>query len=208
MPNIIIILQKMLGTLILITFINITEVKPPREFDGDVLFLIDSSTDVSDVDYKKQNKFAVELVKHLDIAPGKTRVGVLVYSVSPSLQIALGAQTSMDRFEQEMEDLPKLSGERRVDRALASAFLTLSSGRLSVPRIAVLLMAGNSATGSESLSKSVKKLLRAGVEIYVVPIGTKVNLRKLRPLVAKPNDVFPVKSFEKGRQIHLKRDYA
>lgn len=175
--------------------------KPSREFDGDVLFLIDSSTDVNDVDYRKQKNFVVEITKSLPIARDKTRVGVLVYSVSPSLQIAVGTQTSVSAFEQEMEDLPKLSGERRVDRALASASVILSSGRLSVPRIAVLLMAGNPARGSELLSKSVETLLKAGVETYVVPIGRRINLRKLRSLVAKPHDIFPVKSFDNLQHV-------
>lgn len=170
--------------------------KQGRRFDGEVLFLIDSSTDVSELNYRRQKSFVVEMAKYLNTEPAKTRVGALVYSDSPSLQVSLGAQTSMDVFKQKVEHLPKFAGKRRVDKALSAASVVLSKARPSVPRIAVLLISGNQAEGEDFFSRSIEESLIAGIETYIVTIGSQVNLQKLRSLVAKPDDIFPVKTFD------------
>ena len=54
-------------------------------FQADVLFIMDSSRDVSRTDYKKQKDFVVSLVKYLRLSPYGTRAALLTYGYTATL---------------------------------------------------------------------------------------------------------------------------
>ena len=54
-------------------------------FQADVLFIMDSSRDVSRADYKKQKDFLVSLVKYLRLSPDETRAALLTYGYTATL---------------------------------------------------------------------------------------------------------------------------
>lgn len=166
------------------------------EFAADIVFIVDSSSEVSRENYNKEKGFIKSLAKTLNLAPGKTRGSVVIYSGVASLEIRFNAYSNSTAFDEAVDDLPYLGSLRRMDLGLREGADAMKDARPDVPKVVVLLTAGRQSLSSNLLPQSVKPLQDLGANIYVVAIGSQPDDQELRPVVKEPGDVLKVSTFD------------
>lgn len=157
---------------------------------------MDSSSEVSRENYNKEKGFIKSLAKTLNLAPGKTRGSVVIYSGVASLEIRFNAYSNSTAFDEAVDDLPYLGSLRRMDLGLREGGDAMKDARPDVPKVVVLLTAGRQSLSSNLLPQSVKPLQDLGANIYVVAIGSQPDDQELRPVVKEPGDVLKVSTFD------------
>lgn len=166
------------------------------EFAADIVFIVDSSSEVSRENYNKEKGFIKSLAKTLNLAPGKTRGSVVIYGGVASLEIRFNAYSNSTAFDEAVDDLPYLGSLRRMDLGLREGADAMKDARPDVPKVVVLLTAGRQSLSSNLLPQSVKPLQDLGANIYVVAIGSQPDDQELRPVVKEPGDVLKVSTFD------------
>lgn len=92
---------------------------------ADLVFLIDSSSKVTSVNYTKMKGFVSEIAKTFDISPLNSRVAVISYSDSARTDIYFTDHSDWQSLKRTVDDLDHLVGGRRIDRALRRAYWDL-----------------------------------------------------------------------------------
>lgn len=80
-------------------------------FEADVLFIMDSSRDVSRADYKKQKDFVVSLVKYLRLSPDETRAALLTYGYTATLVANYGSYHNTSLFANAVKRASYIGGK-------------------------------------------------------------------------------------------------
>lgn len=169
-------------------------VRPMMEFTADIVFIVDSSLEVNRENYNKEKGFVKTLAKTLNLAPGKSRGSVIIYSNVASLAIKFSSNSTT--FEKAVDDLPYLGSLRRMDLGLQEGAEVMKDARPGVPKVVVLLTAGRQSVSRNLLPQSVKPLKDLGATVFVVAIGSRPDDQELRPVVEEPDDVLRVSTFD------------
>lgn len=154
----------------------------------EVLFLIDSSSDVTPADFQLQKLFVKTLFFHFNISQTQSRGAAVIYAADP---YAIAGFSDVG-FSSKVERARLLGTPRRIDKALEyGALLFKTSGRKG-PKIIVLLTAGKSSVGSKPLKEAIRPLRNIGVQTFVVSLGEGSRSRDHVSLVDTPDDVYEV----------------
>lgn len=158
--------------------------------------MMDSSTGVRSLTHQQQKDFIKAMARQLNIAPKQSRAALLLYSTSSSVIGDLDSFPNLQSFETAVNGAPHLGGLRRIDQALEAAARILSSGRDSVPKLAILLTTGRQAEvpGITPLDVASQSLRDVNARAYVIAIGKDPDVRELRLIVEEPSDVVSVSS--------------
>lgn len=82
----------------------------PCGFQGDVLFIMDSSAEVSRGDYAKEKDFVESLASFLRLSPGGTRAAVLTYGYTATLVANYDSYDTLTPFKNAVQRAPYISG--------------------------------------------------------------------------------------------------
>lgn len=107
----------------------------PYDFDADVIFMLDSSSRVTPQDFTKEKEFVKLIARYLNIAPGKSRGSVIVFSTNANPLLSFDGYSSMSEFNIVIDRAPQLSGKRRIDRAFGAAATLFQNARPSVRKV-------------------------------------------------------------------------
>ena len=144
-----------------------------------VLFVIDSSAEVTSFNFGQEKEFIKSLINQLNIYPADSgsRVGIMVYSDGPTMVLDFQNQESKSSLETIIDNLPHLRGARRIDRALKAATDALRDIDADHPKFVVLVAGGRQTDepGSQTFSAAVNPLHRTGTKIHVMAVGDKVD---------------------------------
>ena len=164
-----------------------------------VLFVIDSSAEVTPSNFGLEKEFVKSLISQLNIYPADSgsRVGIMVYSDGPTMVLDFQNQESKTSLETIIDELPHLRGARRIDRALKSATDALGDIDADHPKFVVLVAAGRQTDepGSQTFSAAVKPLYRTGTKIHVMAVGDKVDPSYFQGEDRNESSVISVPSF-------------
>ena len=83
-----------------------------------MIFAVHSSDSLSPLNYRKEKEFVKRVATTLNIAPGKSRVGLILYSNFATVSAELGDKSTLELFNNLVDGLPHKSGKTRIDRAL------------------------------------------------------------------------------------------
>lgn len=171
-----------------------TEEPPPRttNVNADIIFLMDSSQTITEEAYRKEKFFVKAMAKHLNVSPGKSRAALITYG-STAFTVDTFGNT---RFDDSVDRARSMTGERRIDQALLQAVQLLSSARPSVPKLVVLLTAGNQQSGTQSPEDAARRIQSRGGKSFVVMVGREPDENEFYKIVDKPPDAFRVPSFD------------
>ena len=169
----------------------------PADLFADIVFLVDSSDDVTNDAFLREKYFVKQLARSLNIAPGKSRAALLTYSTNPQSSFNLEKYDTIARFEKGVDSVPYIGGTRRIDKALHAAANVLLEARPTALKIVVLLTTGKQTEDSDTktLEEAVRPLQALGAMLYAVPIGKEPDVQELRQvfddvvLVATPTDL-------------------
>lgn len=165
----------------------------------DVIFALDSSDSVGDVDYVKQADFVKDIVRTFDISPNKTRVGSILYSDQIEQMFNLEDHTSVHSVRKALDKLGMTAGSNRVDLAMKHILtkgFRRSTSRDDAAHVGVIITA--SPSRYLELSKHMnKRATHVGVEYIAIGVGTKVDAEELQVVAgADKQHIFQVDSFE------------
>lgn len=160
---------------------------------ADIVFIVDSSFDVSVENYQKEKEFVKSLVKTLYLAPGKSRGSVII---SDRIVIRLDDHSNSTTFDAAVDDLRYSASLRRMDLGLQQSVAALRDARPGIPTVVILLTAGRQNSSRYRLGESVKPLKNLGSKVFVVSIGSRPDDQELLPVVERPNDIIRVSAFD------------
>ena len=147
--------------------------------------------------FDKEKGFIKDLSAALNLSPLGSRVAIILYASYPRLAIRLGIFETPESLASGLDGLTRITGLRRMDRALEYASVSFDNNRPeSVRKIVVLLTSGQQAGGGKPLADAVQPLKTIDAETYVVAIGSQVSESELRPVVTRKKDIIQVSSFD------------
>lgn len=115
----------------------------PDNFPGaDVLFLVDSSSGVSQYDYEKEKELIKALTKALNSPGANSRTAFITYGNRPRVVYELDNDMSTDTVRRAIDSAQAMGGGRRTDRALDEGARVMKNSKRSVPKIVLLITAG------------------------------------------------------------------
>ena len=164
-------------------------------FHADVVFLIDSSSDVSWENFLREKDFVKSITTFMNADQNDTRLAAITYG-----RFAQGHEVGLvnesDVFLSNLNRAPYVGGQRRMDLAIEKAAEILEGSRFLVPKVVVLLTAGkNSFDGRKLLANASQGLQDLGVTAYVVAIGRNADIKELGSIVDDERDIFNVSQF-------------
>lgn len=165
------------------------------DFTGDVIFLVDSSFEVSLEQFKKEKYFVASLAKTLNLGPAKTRGSAITYGRRALVGIEFDDHPNPAAFEEAVDELPRIWYDRRMDKALRRSADMMKVARADVPKVVLLLTAGRQSPPRNTLLQSVEPLKNLGTNVFVVGIGSRPDSQELRSIVDEPGDVLMVSTF-------------
>ena len=166
----------------------------PESFPPDVVFLIDSSSDVILDNFEMEKAFVKSVAQFMKADQNGTRVAVVTYGYIAREQTSF--ISPQDEFLSGLDGAQYVGGRRRIDLAATKAAEILDGSRFLVPKVVVFLTAGVNGVGEEDLLRNGSEALReVGASTYVVAIGGDVDLKELEMIVTKQGDIFEVPAF-------------
>ena len=169
----------------------------PKDFNLDVLFVMDSSQNIGRTNFQAEREFVKSLVRSFDISPTRSRAGAVTFGDHPILSIRFDDYSNVRSFAKGVDAVPYLGGRKRIDKALVYAARILSKARANSHKVAVIVTDGKQSLepGDDSLEESARALRSVGVKVYVVGAGANADIRKLSQISEKPDDLFFARTF-------------
>ena len=171
----------------------------PEDFQADVVFVIDSSSDVTRDNYNDEKNAVKLMTQHLKVSPGKSRAALITYGSTPSRIVKFKNYKTVSTLERAIDRAPHVGGRRRMELALEDAGNLLLEARPSARRIVVLFTSGLEGLSSEGLREAANRIYEERGELYIVAIGGRPDFQRLEGVVKKPEYVFKVPSFDELR---------
>ena len=81
------------------------------DIDADVVFLVDSSSFVSQKNFVKEKEFVKSLVKFLNVSPEYSRASVVLFGSSPNKEIRFGDYRKLSEFNLRLDQTRLLGGQ-------------------------------------------------------------------------------------------------
>ena len=172
-----------------------TATPTPDKPIADVVFAMDSSSNVPFSNYKKEKDFVKDLARYLNVSPGNSRAAVVTYGSRAAEVIGFDIRRSVSDFETAVDNSPYINGRRRIDRSLGKIVEIMTNARPTATKLVVLLTADKqlSEFGSTTPARAAKPLWEKGVNIFIIAIGRR-NILELRELL--PVNIFRVAIYD------------
>lgn len=174
---------------------TVAPLKQP-ELEAEVLFVIDSSYEVDQGDYKRQKEFIKSLLRGLDMSTESSRAALITYGDHSSIASRFIGLQSLDDFDKSVDNASYIGGDRRIDNALKMVARLLNEAEAASSKLVIFLTGGKQSSSGGSLNDAVEPLRQSGAKTFVIAIGKQPDVQQLRPLVASPNDVLTVITFK------------
>ena len=166
----------------------------------DVVFVMDSSSEVTQSNYRDQKEAVKSMAHSMKVPSGRSRASVITYGNIPTLVVKFDGYQSFNSLENDIDRAPRIGGRRRIDLALESVGRVLSEARSSVRRNVILFTSGRDDPSSRSLYEAAKRIFNEKADLYIIAVGSNPYFEELTAVVAKPQDVFNVSSFTSLRR--------
>ena len=147
---------------------------------------MDGSNSLSRTEYTTALRFIQSIVRSLPISGNEIQAGMIEYSDKPSLQIPLnqkGGKLGLTYGVLYVRNSggTKASTPEMIELATKEGFSKKKGARPGVPKY-LLIVTDDEVTPSDELRDAVDKAKEAGVNVYVVNIGDKMNTEGLKIL--------------------------
>ena len=165
-------------------------------------FVMGMSSSITVKNYEKQRNFVKNVADTFSVSMGKTEAGVVTYNEEASLWIRFGQHKNNEEFKTAVDKIPYWGGQTRIERGLKMAadglFGAIKQERANLSKILIVLTNGGQSSDPKatSLDQAVLPLLKLGVRLLAVGIGSDVSRDELRLIVEKDEDIFTVDNFD------------
>lgn len=156
---------------------------------------MDGSDSMTQDDFRKVKEFLKSIVSKFPISERDIHVALIEYS--DLIEKPFGFLAYMNKRDV-LRAIDRITPSRRrfveTDRVLREAILLFSAqagGRPAAPKVLVVVT-DDKSTGSESLRRAAEPLKKAGVRVFVVGIGSRVDPDDWKGVVLSEKDFIRV----------------
>lgn len=166
---------------------------------SDLVFILDGSWSVADVNFEIVKRWLVNITTSFNIGQKFTQIGVVQYSDDPIINIPLGKHLRSKDLIRAMESIDYMGGNTRTGTAIQFAsdklFNLSERGPNGVARIAVVLTDGKSQDEVKAAADAAR---RRGIIIFAIGVGSETEGAELNAIGNKPssNYVFYVDDYK------------
>ncbi|XP_057704631.1 collagen alpha-1(XXI) chain [Corythoichthys intestinalis] len=170
-----------------------------RTAPGDLVFIVDGSWSVEDVNFEIVKRWLVNITKNFNIGHKFTQIGVVQYTDDPILEIPLGKYSTTKDLTRAIESIEYMGGNTRTGTAIEFAtdklFALSERGPMGVSRIAVVVTDGKS---QDEVLKAAESARKKGVILFAIGVGSETEEAQLRAIANKPFStyVFSVEDYK------------
>lgn len=166
-----------------------------------MVFAVHSSRGLTPSNYRKEKELVKRVAATLNIAPGRSRIALILYSNFATAAVRLDEEKTLASFDNLVDGLPHERGVTRIDRALKLARSIFDSNgvtRRGVPKIFILLTDGKQTMAQDvlTLDEAARPLHERNVKIFVVGMGNNVDVEELKAVALDKEDLFLAPSFD------------
>ena len=167
-------------------------------FFGDIVFLVDTSSQMGTSNFESQKRFVKLVAKSLNVGPERSRAAIITYGNTSTQLDDSDLFSSLPEFYRAVDGSRFIGGPRRMNYAVDGAEKLLRTANRNVYKLTVLLTAGKQFYQQDIilLEQSFKKLRETGTKTFVVAIGNDYDNTELLPGVEAAEDIFSVVSFD------------
>ncbi|XP_060036806.1 collagen alpha-5(VI) chain [Erinaceus europaeus] len=174
--------------------------------EADVVFLLDGSDLVSNLDFVTMTTFLSELIDNLDTQSQKINIGMAQFGELYSEIVRLGSSLTRTEWKTRIQMINKITGIPQMDLALKKVrymFDSSAGGRRNagVPQTLVIITSG---APSSNVAEAVKVLKDLGICVLVWGIGD-VYKEQLLPITENAGKIITLQEFNKLKDGKVKK---
>ncbi|KAH9498620.1 Matrilin-2 [Bulinus truncatus] len=159
----------------------------------DIFFILDSSTSIYVLDYRRQLQFVRDVVTRLDVSPSSTRVGILTFSdiVDPN-PIELNRYTNKGDLLASIteQNLPYRTGVTNTDLAIRYVRESASFRQTTdITKVIVVVTDGGSRSPG-STAREAELARDQGFYLFVIGVGQYLDENEWEAIATDPNSNF------------------
>ncbi|XP_013412460.1 collagen alpha-1(XXII) chain-like [Lingula anatina] len=171
----------------------------------DVIFILDSSGSIGASDFGSAKSALQSMAGVINIfssiGPGKTRVAGIRYASWVDVQFNFDVHDSLGEVNSALGAIPYVGGFTKTRLALEKALdMYLNDGDPDNAKLIWLTTDGKSSFGYDPIAIATN-LKNIGVQIFVVPVGTSVDMTEINGMGSSFSRVFSVPSYSSYRQV-------
>ncbi|XP_035670256.1 uncharacterized protein LOC118411873 [Branchiostoma floridae] len=172
---------------------NAFPIPDPCAVTSDLFFVLDGSGSVSVSDFDTVKQFVVAVVSAFTIGLSDTRVGVLQYSTTSSLECNLGDHPDEASFVSAINTMTRQGGGTNTGAAMEYARQNAAWRPAPVSRIMIVLTDGKA---SDSVVAAAQALAADQVTVFAIGVGSFDHSELLEITNNKPARVFELAAFD------------
>lgn len=170
----------------------------------DLVFLVDTSRSIWELDFTRQLDFIEKVVSKFDIGPGRkqTRVGVILYAQTFWVRFYLRSHMDLPSLRIAIRRIPHKHGSKtRTEKALrflrTHMFKKWYGGRSNTTHVAIIISDGRSQD-RRATRREATKVKEAGVKLFTIGVGKRADIEELKEIASDPDEhfVFQVGDFK------------
>ena len=150
--------------------------------------------------FGKMKKLVKASIKSYNISAPQTNVALVQFGGDAEIKLTLNQGTNLGTVEQSVNDLVRVGGPRRMNKALRVIRRDIfdSLKRSDAQRVVVLFTTGkNSRDGTGELPSVARDLRSRGVEVIVVVIGKESDPKEIEGITGKKGNAISVDDVNK-----------
>ena len=157
--------------------------------------MLDASGSIGSANFQLVLNFVANVVRNLEIGPDKTKVGVIVYSDSASVQFSLNTYVTNESLLQAIANIPYTNrGTNTADAILTciQQFNTSYGARprsSGIPRIAIVVTDGRSNIKASTIA-AAQMAHSENILSYAVGVGSSVDMTELSAIASDPDSQY------------------
>lgn len=169
----------------------------------ELVFVVDSSNSLSSDDFTRAKFFMENVVDAFNIASDKTRVSVITYSNTPTVEFYLNSYTVKSTLKNAIQNLPFRTGSTNTASALQSAVNNVfSSSRSSAAKVIIVITDGQSNDRLYT-QHAADNARNDGIILFSVGVGHAIDNGELNYMASKPSctHVFTVSGYDEIKAL-------
>lgn len=173
---------------------------------ADIIFILDSSTSVSEPNFKKMLNFVKNFLASAQLEQDIVRIGAVTYSTDVHVRFNLNTYKTRSDILNAIDAIPYTYGSTNTAGAITmmrtNMYRSHNGDRPDVPNIAIVITDGVSNVNSRKTLPEAEAARQEGIHIYAIGIGL-TDTRELDGIASKPIDLnrFVVSGFDELRGL-------
>ncbi|XP_076111945.1 uncharacterized protein LOC143080130 isoform X2 [Mytilus galloprovincialis] len=173
---------------------------------ADLVFMVDSSSTVGNLNLEKTENFIKNFVTKLNVGKNAVHVGLEQYGSRPSSEFALRMYDNRYDVLKAIHGMQLMGGGTNTGDAIEFAKTTMFSpaagARSNVPRIAIMVTDGGTSETTAAINQANEARL-AHISMIGVGVGGLVNMNELNSIADKPSasHVITVRNYDELESI-------